>query len=45
MLEDEGYNRESCKRMAYQMQKEGKVEIYAYSEPFWLTSTKAIRMV
>jgi hypothetical protein len=45
LLEDEGYDRQSCLRMAYQLQKEGKIEIYEYSEPFWLSPAKAVRLV
>lgn len=45
ILEDEGYNRASCSRMAYQLAQEGKIEIYEYTEPFWLKSVKAVRMV
>jgi hypothetical protein len=45
MLEDEGYDRDSCRRMAYQLHNEGKIEIYEYSEPFWMKSIKAIRVV
>lgn len=45
MLEDEGYDRDSCRRMAYQLHNEGKIEVYEYSEPFWMKSIKAIRVV
>lgn len=43
MLEEEGYNRESCRRMAFQLERDRKVEIYDYSDKFALRSCKAIR--
>lgn len=43
MLEDEGYNRESCRKMAFQLERDRKVEIYDYSDKFSLRSCKAIR--
>lgn len=44
ILEDEGYNRASCSRMATRLAQEGKIEIYEYSEEHWLKSVKAVRM-
>jgi hypothetical protein len=44
-LEDEGYDRNSCLQIAYQLHKEGKIDIYEYSEPFWMKSIKAVRLI
>lgn len=44
-LEDEGYNRVSCRKMAFQLDRDGKVEIYDYEEKFSMRSCKAIRVV
>ena len=43
MLEDEGYNRESCRKMAFQLERDRKVEIYEYADRFSLRSCKAVR--
>jgi hypothetical protein len=43
ILEDEGYNRESCRRMAFQLERDRKVEIYEYADRFSLRSCKAVR--
>src|SRR5690606_21443655 len=43
MLEDEGYDRESCRRMAFQLERDRKVEIYDYADKFSLRSCKAVR--
>jgi hypothetical protein len=43
MLEDEGYNRESCRKMAFPLERDRKVEIYEYADRFSLRSCKAVR--